>query len=100
MVDNGDNQAVEVGMKFRADVDGYITCVFTRALPTRARTLAIYGPARGQKLATATFTSESASGWQEVSFSTRLIKANTTYVVLYHTNTAITPSIPRTLPPP
>jgi hypothetical protein len=38
----------------------------------------------GQLLAQATFTSESASGWQQVSFATPVaIQANTTYVVPY-----------------
>src|ERR1019366_824957 len=38
-------------------------------------------------LATATFTSETASGWQEVDFSNPVaITAGTTYVASYHTN--------------
>jgi hypothetical protein len=38
-------------------------------------------------LATATFTSESASGWQQVAFATpAVITAGTTYVASYHTN--------------
>ena len=39
----------------------------------------------GQLLATATFTGETASGWQEVSLGSPVaITANTTYVVSYH----------------
>ena len=42
----------------------------------------------GTKLATATFTNETGSGWQQVTFSTPVaIKANTVYVASYHTNT-------------
>jgi hypothetical protein len=38
-------------------------------------------------LATATFTNETASGWQQVSFSNPVaITAGTTYVASYHTN--------------
>ena len=38
-------------------------------------------------LATATFTNETASGWQQVNFSTPItIAAGTTYVASYHTN--------------
>jgi hypothetical protein len=38
-------------------------------------------------LASATFTSETASGWQQVNFSTPVsIQANTTYIASYHTN--------------
>ena len=41
----------------------------------------------GTNLATATFTGESASGWQQVAFSAPVaIAANTVYVVSYHTN--------------
>jgi beta-lactam-binding protein with PASTA domain len=41
----------------------------------------------GTLLATATFTNETASGWQQVAFSTPVaVTANTTYVASYHTN--------------
>ena len=40
----------------------------------------------GQLLATATFTNETASGWQQVNLATPVaITANTVYVVSYHT---------------
>ena len=40
----------------------------------------------GALLATATFSNETASGWQQVSFSAAVaINANTTYVASYHT---------------
>ena len=42
----------------------------------------------GSLLAQATFTNESASGWQEVLFNTPVaITANTTYVASYHSPT-------------
>jgi hypothetical protein len=42
----------------------------------------------GTLLATATFGAETASGWQQVNFSTPVaVTANTVYVVSYHTNT-------------
>lgn len=41
--------------------------------------------ADGTKLASATFSGESASGWQQVNFTTPVpIQANTTYVASYH----------------
>jgi hypothetical protein len=44
--------------------------------------------ASGQLLATAIFTNETASGWQEVRFATPItITAGTTYVASYHTTT-------------
>jgi hypothetical protein len=43
----------------------------------------------GTLLASATFTGESASGWQQVNFTTPVaINADTVYVASYHTNTA------------
>ena len=43
--------------------------------------------ATGTLLATATFTNETASGWQQVNLSNPvMITAGTTYVVSYHTN--------------
>src|SRR5262249_14360045 len=42
----------------------------------------------GTLLATAIFSGETTSGWQQVTFSTPVaISANTTYVASYHTNT-------------
>jgi hypothetical protein len=42
----------------------------------------------GTLLATATFSGETASGWQQVLFTTPVaVTANTTYVVSYHTDT-------------
>ena len=39
------------------------------------------------KLATGTFTNETASGWQTLKFSSPIvISANTTYIASYHTN--------------
>ena len=41
----------------------------------------------GTLLASATFTNETASGWQQVNFSTPVkIPAGTTYIASYHTN--------------
>lgn len=41
----------------------------------------------GSLLATASFTNETASGWQQVNFATPVnITAGTTYVASYHTN--------------
>ena len=42
--------------------------------------------AGGTRLATATFTGETATGWQQVNFATPVaISANTVYVASYHT---------------
>ena len=42
----------------------------------------------GQQIATATFTNETATGWQHVNFAQPVpITANTVYVASYHTTT-------------
>jgi len=82
-----DSNAVELGMKFRADVNGYVTGVrYYKGIDNTGTHVGNLWSSTGESLATATFTNETASGWQEVSFATPVqITANTTYVVSYHT---------------
>lgn len=83
-----DGNAVELGLKFRADRDGYVKGVrfYKGSTNTGAHTGSLWS-ATGQLLATVPFANESASGWQEVRFAQPVrILANTTYVVSYHTN--------------
>jgi hypothetical protein len=84
-----DPNAVELGVKFRADTDGYITALrFYKSLANTGVHKGNLWTSNGTLLATATFTTESASGWQEVSFATPVaVVAGTTYVASYHTNT-------------
>ena len=81
-----DNSAVEVGTKFRADVDGLITGLrFYKGTPNTGTHVGHLWTRTGQLLATATFANETASGWQEVALSTPVaVTANTTYVASYH----------------
>ena len=82
-----DAQAVEVGVKFRSDVDGTITGIrfYKGALNVGPHTGNLWD-ANGQLLATVNFTNETASGWQQADFGTPVeISANTTYVASYHT---------------
>jgi hypothetical protein len=84
----GDPNSVEVGVKFRADTSGRVTGVrfYKLGVNTGTHTGSLW-TSTGTRLATATFSGESASGWQQVNFSTPVaIAANTTYVVSYHTN--------------
>jgi len=85
---SNDNSAIEVGMKFRTDVAGTITGArFYKGSQNTGTHTAHLWSSSGQLLATATFTGESASGWQQVTFSTPVqITANTTYVISYHTD--------------
>jgi methionine-rich copper-binding protein CopC len=88
VVDSGDGQAVELGMKFKSDVNGSILGVrFYKSAGNTGTHVANLWSSTGKLLATATFTAETASGWQQVNFATPVaIRANTVYVVSYHTN--------------
>jgi hypothetical protein len=88
IVDSGDTHAVEVGVTFTSDTNGFISGLrfYKSAANTGPHTGSLW-TASGQLLATATFTNESASGWQQVNFATPVaITAGTTYVASYHTN--------------
>ena len=62
-----DASAVELGVKFRSDVAGFITGIrFYKGPRTPARTSATCGRPTARCSATATFTDETASGWQQV----------------------------------
>jgi hypothetical protein len=86
--DSGDRNSVELGLKFRSDVDGRVTGVrFYKGTATTGTHTGTLWSSNGTQLATATFTGETASGWQTVTFSSPVtITRNTTYVVSYHTN--------------
>jgi hypothetical protein len=78
--------AVELGVKFRSDVDGQITGIrFYKGGTTNGGThTGRLWSSSGQQLATATFTNETASGWQQVNFATPVaITAGTVYVASY-----------------
>ncbi|MBN1657707.1 MAG: Ig-like domain-containing protein [Anaerolineae bacterium] len=77
---------IEVGLKFRSDVAGYVTGVrffkWTGATGTHIGRLWAMD---GSKLAEVTFTGETASGWQEAIFPAPIhIVANTTYIISYY----------------
>src|SRR5581483_9992278 len=87
-VDDSDTSSTEVGVKFRSDITGTITGIRFYKGPTNTGThVADLWSGTGTLLATATFTNETASGWQQVNFSNPVsISPNTTYVASYHTN--------------
>ena len=88
VVDSGPDSAVELGVKFRSDMAGTITGIrFYKASTNTGTHVGNLWSSTGTRLATATFTNETASGWQQVNFSTPVaITANTVYVASYHTN--------------
>ncbi len=84
-----DNQAIEVGVKFQAQAAGFITGLrFYKSTTNTGTHVGTLWTATGTLLTSVTFTGETASGWQQVSFASPVaIAANTTYVASYHTNT-------------
>jgi hypothetical protein len=88
VADAGPDSAVELGVKFRSDVNGSVTGVrFYKSANNTGTHVGSLWTSTGTLLASATFTNETASGWQQVNFSTPVaVTANTVYVVSYHTN--------------
>jgi Domain of unknown function (DUF4082)/Bacterial Ig-like domain/Bacterial Ig-like domain (group 2)/Putative Ig domain len=86
--DDGPDSAVELGVKFRADSNGRISGIrFYKSAANTGTHVGNLWSSTGQLLASAIFTGETASGWQQVSFVTPVsITANTVYVASYHTN--------------
>ena len=65
-----DGQQLELGVKFQSNVAGEITGIkFYRSASDTGQNVVDLWTATGTKLATATFTNTSASGWQTVNFS-------------------------------
>jgi hypothetical protein len=85
---NADAQAVELGVKFRAATDGFITALrFYRGISNLGTTFVGHlWTASGTQLAEASFPTGTPAGWQEVTLATPVaIAADTTYVASYHT---------------
>jgi hypothetical protein len=86
--DSTDTAAVNLGLQFRANASGSVIGVrfYKESDNTGSHTGALW-TSGGTLLASGTFTGESASGWQELDFTSPVpISANTTYVVSYHTD--------------
>jgi hypothetical protein len=81
-VDSGDASAITLGLKFTASANGSITGIrFYKAAANTGTHVGTLWSATGALLATATFTGETVSGWQQVYFSSPVaVTANTTYV--------------------
>src|SRR5678810_726337 len=85
--DSPETSPVEVGVKFRSDVNGTVTGVrfYKGSSDTTTHTGSLWS-VTGTLLATGTFTGGTAGGWQQLNFSTPIpITANTTYITSYHT---------------
>jgi hypothetical protein len=87
IITDNDPSAIELGLQFTADVDGAVTGVRFYKGPknTGTHTGSVWDSA-GNRLATVTFSGESAAGWQTASFASPVaVTAGTTYVVSYTT---------------
>jgi hypothetical protein len=80
-----DGGAVTLGLQFRSDVAGTVTGIrFYKGSSNTGTHTGILWSATGTKLASVTFTNETASGWQQANFPAAVGNAaNTTYVVSY-----------------
>ena len=84
-VDSGDHDPVQVGLRFTAASNGYITGVrfYKSVANTGVHTGALWS-ATGVRLASLTFQNETASGWQSATFTSPVaVTAGTSYVVSY-----------------
>jgi hypothetical protein len=81
-----DTSAVELGTKFRSEVDGEITGVrFYKGSGNTGTHVGHLWTTSGTLLATVTFTGETATGWQQATFAAPVsVVANTTYIVSYY----------------
>ncbi len=85
IVDSGDGNPVELGVRFRADVNGTVTGIrFYKGANNAGPHVGNLWTNSGALLASAVFADESASGWQQVTFSSPVaITAGTIYVASY-----------------
>lgn len=76
---------IELGMKFRSSVDGYVIGVrFYKTTGNTGTHIGELYSRTGTRLAQVAFTGETTNGWQTAYFSTPVaITANTTYVIAY-----------------
>ncbi|MGZ8552734.1 MAG: Ig-like domain-containing protein, partial [Chitinophagaceae bacterium] len=83
---SNDGQGIALGVKFRSTQNGFVTGVrYYKPLGTTGTHIGQLWNNSGTLLAQATYTNETASGWQQVLFTTPVaITAGITYVASYH----------------
>src|SRR5829696_5880713 len=83
---DADSAAVELGVKFQSDVDGTVTGIrFYKGSGNTGTHVGHLWSRTGTMLASATFSSETSTGWQQVLFPSPVaITAGTTYVASYY----------------
>jgi uncharacterized repeat protein (TIGR03806 family) len=80
-----DPGAVELGVKFKSSSDGYISAIrFYKGAGNNGTHIGNLWTSDGTLLASATFTNESGSGWQQVDFDAPVaISKDTVYIASY-----------------
>jgi len=86
IVSDQDTAAVVLGMRWQSSVAGTVTALrFYKGAANTGTHVGRLWTSTGTQLASATFTGETASGWQQRALPTAVtIQANTVYVVSYH----------------
>jgi Domain of unknown function (DUF4082) len=81
-----DSGAVELGVKFMSDKDGFIEAIrFYKGIGNTGQHVGNLWTNTGKLLASATFTGETNSGWQQVNFAKPVaINKETVYVASYY----------------
>ena len=89
VLDSGERVPVTLGVRFQSTVPGTITGMrFYKGPGNTGTHVGTLWSAGGTALATGTFTGESSSGWQTLSFASPVsVSANTDYVVSYRAPT-------------
>ena len=84
-ITEADPSAVDLGVKFQASTSGTIVGIrFYKGPQNTGTHIGDLWSSSGTLLASATFTNETASGWQQVNFSSPVsITAGTTYIASY-----------------
>ena len=82
-----DTSAVELGVKFRAATDGFVTGIrYYKPTQTSGVHVGSLWSSTGTRLGQVTFTGGTASGWQQATFASPIaVTAGTTYVASYFT---------------
>jgi hypothetical protein len=86
-IDGGPDSPVELGVAFQATTSGAISGIrFYKASTNTGTHVGNLWSSTGTLLATVTFTNETSSGWQQMSFSSPVtVTAGTIYIASYHT---------------
>jgi hypothetical protein len=85
-IDSADANAIEVGVKFTTDTFGTVSAIrFYKAAKNTGSHIGNLWTSTGQLLGRVTFTGETASGWQQATFSNPVaISPGATYVASYY----------------